>query len=164
MGRAKKKLEKKNSKNRITSPSVKNKKAFFEFEILEKKVAGVILKGTEVKSIRKSQIKLEESFVRIYKEVFLYGATIGKYEFGNRNNHDPKRVKKLLLNKREILKWKAEAQEKKLTIIPTRVFFKGSFVKLELGLAKRKLKYDKRKELKEKSIKRELNRELKKYA
>ncbi|HEY9886664.1 MAG TPA: SsrA-binding protein SmpB [Vampirovibrionales bacterium] len=165
MGRAKKKIEKKALKPKVSAPpTLFNKKARFEFEILEVLQAGLILTGTEVKSLRLGRGQLAEGFVKINKklEAYLYGVTIPKYEFGNRYNHDPDRIRKLLMNKKEILKWKSQAEKEKLTIVPLKIYFKGSWVKVKLGLAKRKLQHDKRKELKEKAVNQDIKREVKK--
>ncbi|MDX1921481.1 MAG: SsrA-binding protein SmpB [Candidatus Caenarcaniphilales bacterium] len=163
MGRAKKQLEKKEKKVKKETPTLVNRKAYHEFEILDTLQAGAVLTGTEVKSLRLGRGQLGEGFVRIDKkgEVFLYGVTIPLYEFGNRYNHDPTRIRKLLMNKKEIDRWKARVDREKLTIIPLRLYFTRSFVKLQIGLAKRKLQHDKRKELKDKAINIEVNREVK---
>lgn len=163
MGRAKKQLEKKEKKVKKETPTLVNRKAYHEFEIIDTIQAGVILTGTEVKSLRLGRGQLGEGFVRIDKkgEAFLFGVTIPLYEFGNRYNHDPNRIRKLLLNKKEILRWKSQVDREKLTIIPLRLYFTRSFVKLQIGLAKRKQLHDKRKELRDDAVNREIQREIK---
>ncbi len=163
MGSAKKKLEKKAQKKRPDTPTLFNRKARGEFEVLDTLQAGIMLSGTEIRSIRLGRGQLGESFVRIDKtgEVFLYGMTIPQYEFGNRYNHDPTRIRKLLLNRKEISRWQSRVDREKLTIIPLKLYFRGSWAKLEIALAKRKLLHDKRKDLKEKAVERDLKREIK---
>ena len=153
----------KKSKTEDNRPKILNRRARFDYEILDKMVAGIVLTGTEVKSIRASQTQLNEAFVRIDKkaEAYLYGMTIAHYKHGSLNNHDPNRIRKLLLNKREIERWKSKVEQERLTIIPLKIFFKGPYIKLEIALAKRKLKHDKRKTLKAKAIEKDLARELK---
>ena len=122
-----------------------NRKANFEYSILSKYEAGIVLFGTEVKSLRDSKVNIQDSYGRIINdEVWLINASINEYKFGNINNHDPLRNRKLLLNKREIRKIKQELQEKGLTLVPLKIYFKGSKIKIELGIAKGKKLYDKR--------------------
>jgi SsrA-binding protein len=143
---------------------IKNKKAYFEFEILDKIEAGIQLKGTEVKSIRKGKASIKEAFCFFHKaELYVKSMTITEYEKGNIYNHDPARPKKLLLKKRELKKLRERVQEKGLTIVPLRLYFNDRGVaKLEIGLAKGKKIYDKRETMKEKDQKRAIERELKK--
>ncbi len=147
------------------TPTISNRKAFAEFEIIETLVAGIILTGTEIKSLRLGRGKLNEAFAKIDKncEMYLYGMNIPKYECGNRYNHEPDRIRKLLLNKKEILKWKSKAERENLTIIGLKLFFRGQWAKIEIALCKRKLLHDKRKELKQKAIDRDTERDLKRY-
>jgi len=166
MGKAEKKLDKKSDQaKKKETPTLLNRKAFHEFEILDTLQAGIVLQGTEVKSLRLGRGQLGEGFVRIDKqgEVYLYGVTIPQYEFGNRYNHDPTRIRKLLLSKKEIERWRSRVEREKLTIVPLKLYFTRSWVKLQLGLAKRKLTHDKRKELKDKAVNRDVAREMKKY-
>ena len=122
-----------------------NKKAYHDYFIEETYEAGIALHGTEVKSLRMGKCSIKESFVRIEKEeVFIYGMHISPYEKGNIFNKDPLRVKKLLLHKGEIRKMKGKIAEKGYTLVPLKVYFKGSLVKVEIGLAKGKKLYDKR--------------------
>lgn len=166
MGNAKKKLEqKKAAVKKKETPTLLNRKAFHDFEILDTLQAGVVLVGTEVKSLRLGRGQLGEGFVRFDKrgEAQLFGVTIPQYEFGNRYNHDPTRIRKLLMNKKEIERWRSRVDRENLTIIPLKLYFTRSFVKLQIGLAKRKLNQDKRKELKDKAVNREVERELKRH-
>lgn len=136
-----------------------NKKAFHDFLIFEKYTAGLVLTGTEVKSIRKGSVNLRDSFAKIEDmEMFLYNAHIGQYEQGNRFNHEEKRVRKLLLNKKEILKMLGKIKQENYTIVPLELYFSGRWVKLEIALAKGKKLYDKRETLKKKDIERNLSR------
>jgi SsrA-binding protein len=141
-----------------------NKKASFNYELLEKFEAGISLRGTEVKSIRQGKVSLKESYAEIKKgEVFLVNCHISPYESASWFNHDPTRERKLLLHRREIKRLTGKIQEKGLTLIPTKVFFndKGK-VKLEVALAKGKRAYQKREVIRERDRDRELRAELKK--
>ena len=138
-----------------------NRKAFFNYEILEKAEAGVRLLGSEVKSIREGGFNFRDAFVEFKGgEMFLIGARIGPYSHGNTQNHAEDRVRKLLLHKREILKLGGRATEKGLTIMPLRAYFKGGKVKLEIGLARGKRAHDKRETIKRKDIERDQRQEL----
>ena len=124
--------------------------------------AGIALVGTEVKSIRMGKCSIKESFVRIEKgEVYIYGMHINPYEKGNIFNKDPLRVRKLLLHKTEINKLAAKIAEKGYTLVPLQVYFKGSLVKVEIGLARGKKLYDKRDDIAKKDQRREVEREFK---
>ena len=139
-----------------------NKKAFHDYFIEEKYEAGISLAGTEVKSLRQGKCSIKESFIRIEKgEVFIYGMHISPYEKGNIFNKDPLRVKKLLLHKYEINKIAGKIAEKGYTLVPLQVYFRGSLVKVELGLARGKKLYDKRQDIAKKDQKREAEREFK---
>ena len=139
-----------------------NKKAYHEYFILEKYEAGIVLHGTEVKSLRQGQCSIKEAFVRIENgEIFVYGMHISPYEKGNIFNKDPLRVKKLLLHRSEIHKLLGKMKEQGNTIVPLRVYFKDSLVKVEIGLAKGKKLYDKRADIAKKDQKREAQREFK---
>lgn len=136
-----------------------NRKANFEYSILHKYEAGIVLLGTEVKSLRDSKVNIQDSYGRIIRdEVWLINASINEYKYGNINNHDPLRNRKLLLNKREIRKIKQELQEKGLTLVPLKIYFKGSKIKIELGIAKGKKLYDKRESIKKRETERKLSR------
>ena len=122
-----------------------NRKAFHDFLIFDKFIAGMVLTGTEIKSIRKGTVNLKDSFAKIEdNEMFLYGMHISPYEQGNRFNHKPDRVRKLLLQKREILKIQDKVKKDGVTIVPLELFLTKGFAKLEIGLAKGKKLYDKR--------------------
>ncbi|MCK9246495.1 MAG: SsrA-binding protein SmpB [Anaerolineaceae bacterium] len=136
-----------------------NKKARFEYFILETFEAGLALKGTEIKSVRNGQISLQEAYVRTNgEEVWLVGAHIAPYVHASAFQHDPKRDRKLLMHKREIRKLFDEVRIKGMTIVPIKVYLKGGKAKLEIGLAKGKKQYDKREAIKERDIERESSR------
>lgn len=139
-----------------------NKKAYHDYFIEETYEAGIALHGTEVKSLRMGKCSIKESFVRIEKgEVFIYGMHVSPYEKGNIFNRDPMRVKKLLLHKGEINKLVGKIAEKGFTLVPLKVYFKGSLVKVEIGLAKGKKLYDKRADIAKKDMRREAEKEFK---
>ncbi len=139
-----------------------NRKAFHDYTIYEKYVAGIVLTGTEIKSVRKNAVNLKDSYARIEKgEVFLYGCHISPYEQGNRYNHKPDRIRKLLLNRKEILKLEIKIKKEGYTIIPTEMFFMNGLAKLEIGLAKGKKLYDKRESIAKKSQNRDIQRQMK---
>ena len=139
-----------------------NKKAYHDYFILDKFEAGISLHGTEVKSLRMGKCSIKEAFVRIENgEVFIYGMHISPYEKGNIFNKDPLRVRKLLLHKLEIHKLVGKTKEKGITIMPLRVYFKGSLVKVEIGIAKGKKLYDKRQDIAKKDQQREAQRDFK---
>ena len=139
-----------------------NKKAYHDFFIDDKYETGIELFGTEVKSNRMGKCSIKESFVRIEKgEVYIYGMHINPYEKGNIFNKDPLRVRKLLLHKTEINKLAAKIAEKGYTLVPLQVYFKGSLVKVEIGLARGKKLYDKRDDIAKKDQRREVEREFK---
>ncbi|MFZ2491553.1 MAG: SsrA-binding protein SmpB [Thermoanaerobaculia bacterium] len=122
-----------------------NKKAYHDYFVLQKIEAGLVLQGTEVKSLRDGRANLKDSYV-IFKasEAFLFGAHISPYSHGNRENHEPERTRKLLLHGREIEKLRSQTVEKGLSIVPLRLYFKGGKVKVEIALVKGKKQYDKR--------------------
>jgi SsrA-binding protein len=140
----------------------RNKKARHEYEILETLEAGMVLQGTEVKSLREGRVNLKDSYVKIRGgEAFLVEAHISPYPHGNRMNHDPQRERKLLLHKREIRRLTGKVQERGLTLIPLKIYFKSGLAKVELALAKGKRIYDKRAAIKRREERRELMRALK---
>jgi len=142
---------------------VKNKKAYFEYEIIQKLTAGIQLYGGEVKSIRNNKVSISESYCYIKGgEVFIKGMHISEYkESGNYDKHDPIRERKLLLNKNEIVKLSADLEQKGLTIAPLSVIINDhGFIKLEIGLAKGKKIHDKRETIKKRDLERELNIKL----
>ena len=141
---------------------VQNRRARHEYHILERHEAGIELVGTEVKSLREGQITLKDSYAGVENgQMFLVGAHINPYEQGNIYNHDPERRRKLLMHKREILKLGARVAEKGLTIVPLRVYFKEGRVKVEIALCQGKHTVDKRDTIREREIKREVDREIK---
>jgi SsrA-binding protein len=140
----------------------RNKKAFHNYHIEETIEAGLVLVGSEVKSIRAGSVSIKESYARIDKgEACLYNMHISPYEKGSAFNPEPKRNRKLLLKKKQIMKLLSKVREKGITLVPLRVYFKGKYVKVELGLAKGKRQYDKRRAEAEKSAKRDMERALK---
>ena len=139
-----------------------NKKAYHDFFILDTYEAGIALHGTEVKSLRMGKCSIKESFIRIENgEVFIYGMHVSPYEKGNIFNKDPLRVTKLLLHKAEINKLLGKVKEKGMSVVPLKVYFKGSLVKVEIGLAKGKKLYDKRDDIAKKDQQREAQRDFK---
>jgi SsrA-binding protein len=139
----------------------KNRKAYFQYEILEKIEAVVVLTGTEVKSIRNRDVSINESFAHLNNgEIFVYEMHIGEYKQGNRQNHEPKRVRKLLLHKREIAKITGKIKQKGYTMIPLSLYFKEGVVKVELALVRGKTKIDKREDIKKRDIDREIQRAM----
>ncbi len=139
-----------------------NKKAYHDYFIEDTYEAGVCLHGTEVKSLRMGKCSVKEAFVRVEDgEVFVYNMHISPYEKGNIFNKDPLRIKKLMLHKYEINKILGKMTEKGYTLVPTKVYFKGSLVKVEIALAKGKKLYDKRQDIAKKDQKREAEKEFK---
>ena len=139
-----------------------NKKAYHDYFIEEKYEAGLVLHGTEVKSLRMGKCSIKEAFIRIENgEVFIYGMHISPYEKGNIFNKDPLRVRKLLLHKSQIQKLIGNSAEKVYTIVPLQVYFSNGRAKIEIGLAKGKKLYDKRQDIAKKDQKREAEKELK---
>ena len=139
-----------------------NKKAYHDYFILETYEAGISLAGTEVKSMRMGKCSNKESFIRIENgEVFVYGMHISPYEKGNICNKDPLRVRKLLLHRQEINKLLGKMKEKGMTVVPLKVYLKGSLVKVEIGLERGKKLYDKRAEIAKKDQAREAQRDFK---
>lgn len=143
---------------------IKNKKAYFQYEILETFMAGIVLTGTEIKSIRLGKASLVDAYCKFIKgELWLTGMHIAEYSLGTYNNHEPKRERKLLLNKNELRKLFRSTKEKGLTIIALKLFINPKGIaKVDIGLAKGKKTHDKREDLKAKDAKRELDR-LRKY-
>jgi SsrA-binding protein len=140
----------------------KNPTAYHNYEILEKLEAGIVLSGTEIKSVAKNKVNLKDCYAVVKGgEVWVYGMHISPYEFGNRYNLDPVRNRKLLLNKREINKLVGLVQQKGLSLIPISMYWKNNKVKLELGVGKGKKLYDKREDLKKKDAERTIERSMK---
>ena len=141
--------------NKIT---ILNKKASYNYELIESFIAGISLKGTEIKSIKESKVSFSNGYCFFKKnEIYIKGLHISEYLFGNNNNHDPMREKKLLLNKNEITKLKKSYEEKKLLIIPKKLFVNNrGIAKLEIFLARGKRLFDKRESIKKKDVERKL--------
>jgi len=141
--------------------NIQNKKARFEYEILDKYTAGIVLTGTEIKSIRESKASIAESFCEFNEqgELFVINMSIEEYAYGNYINHRPKAERKLLLNKKELKKLEKEVKNSGLTIVPLRLFItENGFAKLNIALAKGKKLYDKRESMKDRDNKRDLDR------
>tara|TARA_R110002049_G_scaffold174462_4_gene341660 strand:- start:1221 stop:1679 length:459 start_codon:yes stop_codon:yes gene_type:complete len=146
--------------------NIQNKKARFQYEILDKYTAGIVLTGTEIKSIRNSKASIAESFCEFNEkgELFVVNMTVEEYAFGNYYNHKPKAVRKLLLNKKELKKLNKEVQNSGLTIIPLRLFINDKgYAKIKIAVAKGKKLYDKRETIKDRDNKRNLDRIKKIY-
>lgn len=143
-----------------SSVSIKNKKASFLYEFIEKWVAGLVLTGTEIKSIRNNKANINDAFcLLINHELWVRGMHISPYEQGGHFNHEPKRDRKLLLNQKELNKLEGKLKDKGLTIVPLKLFVNGKgWAKMEIALAKGKKLHDKREDLKEKDAKREMDR------
>jgi SsrA-binding protein len=140
----------------------KNKKAFFDYEILETFETGIQLTGTEVKSIKDARVSIKESFVKIIgSEVYLVNAHVNEYLQGNRNNHEPTRSRKLLMHRKQIDKLIGKIKEAGLTLVPLKIYQKDRLVKLEIALAKGKKAHDKRESIKQRDIQREMGRDFK---
>lgn len=149
-----------NGKN--TAPTIKNRKARHEFHIEETFEAGIVLKGTEVKSLRNGKASLAESFAYMLDgEVWLRDMYIKRYEHGSYANHDERRPRKLLLNKREIRAIDKAISQKGYALVPLKLYFKHGYAKVLVGLARGKKQYDKREDIKEKDMRRELDRKIK---
>ena len=155
-------MDKKSSNNSI---NIKNKRAEHEFFLLDTLTAGIVLTGTEIKSIRNGKASLSDSYCTFKEdELFVVGMHIAEYDKGTYNNHDPKRDRKLLLTDRELRKLKTKVQEKGLTIIPVLLFInENGLAKLNIALARGKHYYDKRETLKTKDSKRDIEKQLKGY-
>lgn len=152
----------KDKKDRFSNNiSIRNKKASFEFSFIDTYVAGIVLTGTEIKSIRQSKVNFQDAYCIFNdEELFVKNMHISKYDEGTHYNHEPLRDRKLLLQKKELRKLLDKSEEKGLTIIPIKLFLNDrGLAKLEIALAKGKKLYDKREDIKEKDIKREMARE-----
>ena len=140
--------------------NIRNKRAGFEFELLGKYIAGIVLKGTEIKSIREGKVNLQDGYCYFNNgELFIKGVSISPYAQGTHYNHESSRERKLLLRRAELKKLVGKVEEKGLTLVPTRIFINDrGFAKLEFSVARGKKLHDKRNTIKERDIKRELNR------
>jgi len=146
----------------IRNINIRNKKASYEYFLLEEIMAGIQLVGTEIKSIRKGNVSIVESFCSfVGNELFLINSYIKEYEFGNQFNHEPRRQRKLLLTKKELKRIRKKTTEKGLTIVPVNMFInKHGFCKVTISIAKGKKLYDKRNSIKDRDMKRDLERNL----
>ncbi len=143
---------------------VSNKRAFFDHEIIDRVEAGIVLKGPEIKSIRAGHVSIAESFAYItHHEIWLMNCTIQEYDKIAHERLDTRRNRKLLMHKKEIIRWESKTAEKGFTIVPLHLYFYQNKLKVELGLARAKKIHDKREAIKEKDIKRELDRARKFY-
>ncbi|WP_208665042.1 SsrA-binding protein SmpB [Listeria monocytogenes] len=139
-----------------------NKKARHDYAIEESFEAGIVLQGTEIKSVRNARVNLKDSYARIDKgEIFLHNMHISPYEQGNRYNHDPLRTRKLLLHKKQISRLIGETKESGYSIVPLKMYIKDGYAKVLIGVARGKKKYDKRQDLKQKEAKRDIERAFK---
>ena len=139
----------------------RNRRAFHEYEVLESLECGLVLTGTEVKSLRERAANLEDAYAKIDgNEVWLIGSDIPEYTMGNRMNHKPKRPRKLLLHRREIAKFAGKASQRGFTLVPLRLYFKKGLAKVQLAIAKGKQLHDKRQDLKKADAQRDIRRAM----
>jgi len=142
-----------------------NRKARHEYHIMETYEAGLALTGTEVKSLRLGRVSLQDSFARVESaELILYNMHVSQYDQGNQFNHEPKRKRKLLMHKREIIRLLGKSREKGLALIPLKIYFKNGYAKVELALAKGKKTYDRREDVAARDAKRDMDRAMKERA
>lgn len=143
---------------------IQNRKVNFDYEIIDTFEAGIVLTGTEIKSIRLGKCNLKDSYAIIKNnEIFILNMHISQYEQGNRFNHEETRTRKLLMHKKEILKLRDKLEIEGFTLVPIKLYFKGNKAKLLIGLAKGKKNYDKRESIKKKDIERQMAKDLKNY-
>ncbi len=143
---------------------IKNRKAFFDYEVLDTLEVGIVLQGHEVKSVKEGQVSLKDSYVVVQDgELFLINATISKYRYAGDISYDPQRSRKLLASKKEIISLSSKVQQKKLTMVPLKIYTKGKNIKVEIGLVKGKKKYEKKESIKQRDLDRELHREKRKF-
>ncbi len=154
--------KKKEDNQKKSPPKIENRKARHEFHIDETYEAGIALRGTEVKSIRAGKASLQESFAYMDRgEIWLKNMYIKPYEFGSYYNHDERRDRKLLLKRKEIREIDKHINQRGYTLVPLKLYFKGGYAKILIGLARGKKQYDKREDIKEKDVRRELDRKIK---
>jgi SsrA-binding protein len=152
----------KKDQHKNTPPNIENRKARHDYHIDDTYEAGIVLKGTEVKSIRDGKASLNEAFAYLNDgEVWLKNMYIKPYKFGSYANHDERRDRKLLLKRREIREIDKQINQKGFTLVPLKLYFKGGYAKVLMGLARGKKQYDKREDIKEKDVRRELDRKIK---
>ena len=143
---------------------IQNRKVNFDYEIIDTFEAGIVLTGTEIKSIRLGKCNLKDSYAIIKNnEIFILNMHISQYEQGNRFNHEETRTRKLLMHKKEILKLRDKLEIEGFTLVPIKLYFKGNKAKLLIGLAKGKKNYDKRESIKKKDVERQMAKDLKNY-
>lgn len=150
------------SRERVIKLIASNKKAYFEYEIISKYEAGIVLQGTEVKSLRSGRCSLQDAYAVFRNfELYILNLHINEYDHGNRENHKPKRDRKLLLHDYELNKMTNAVKDKGMTLIPLSIYFSGHLVKIEIATVRSKKKYDKREATKERETKREIDRKYK---
>ncbi|MCX6153434.1 MAG: SsrA-binding protein SmpB [Candidatus Kapabacteria bacterium] len=141
-----------------------NRRAYHDYEVVQKIETGIILTGTEVKSLRDGKVSLQDAYAAFQDkdslELSMINLHISPYSHGNRENHEPKRLRKLLVNHREAIKLKTLIQEKGMTLIPLSIYFSGPFVKMEIGIVRAKRKYDKREDTKKREVEKEIRRKF----
>jgi SsrA-binding protein len=144
----------------LNSVNIKNKRASFDYEFIEREVVGIVLTGTEIKSIRHGKASIAESYCTIENgQLWILNMDVSIYVQGSYNNHEPKRKRKLLMAKKDILKWEAKLKTRGLTIVPIKLFLsEKGWAKLDIALAKGKQTFDKRNSIKEKDLKMEMKR------
>ena len=158
------KKAKKSTDTTKVSPSIKNKKARFDYHLLEKLEAGIVLLGTEVKSLRQGKASLEEAYCRMSRgELYLVGCNIAQYDHGNITNHEPTRQRKLLIHKRELRKIEIKLSQKGLTVVPMRIYFSRGLAKIEIALAEGKSRGDKRDKIKQREMDRDVQRAVRRW-
>lgn len=151
----------KKKKKDDSNKDIRNAKALRDFHVEERFEAGIMLTGTEIKSIRMGKAQINDAYARVHRgEIFLYQAHIDEYAFGNLNNHDPVRPRKLLLHRKEIQKLEHAIEAQGYSLIPLKIYFKGALAKVQLGLAKGKKLFDKREDMKRKVQTREMDRAM----
>ena len=142
-----------------------NRKAYYDFHVLESLEAGIALTGTEIKSVRAGAVNLREAYAQVVEgEVWLLNTHIARYEAGNRNNHEPTRPRRLLLHRRQIHELQRQIQEKGVTLIPLKLYLKDQLAKVELGLVRGKKQYDKRESIARREAEREMARAVRREA
>ena len=142
-----------------------NRKAYYDFHVLESLEAGIALTGTEIKSVRAGAVNLREAYAQVEKgEVWLRNAHIARYEAGNRNNHEPTRPRRLLLHRRQIHDLQRQIQEKSVTLVPLKLYLKDQLAKVELGLVRGKKQYDKRESIARREAERDIARAVRREA
>jgi SsrA-binding protein len=150
------------TRERVIKLIASNKKAYYEYEIISKYEAGVVLQGTEVKSLRSGRCSLQDAYAVFRNlELYILNLHINEYDHGNRENHKPKRDRKLLLHDYEMNKMRNSVKDKGMTLIPLSIYFSGHLVKIEIATVRSKKKYDKREATKERETKREIDRKYK---